>query len=73
MPLYSNLVVDESDGYARYHLVDRTGSIVAADVRLVLSSNVLQQGNQWGAREANTLLSLDENGAPVLALDGGTY
>lgn len=73
MESYKNLVVDEADGVARYNLVDRTGTLAAADVMLVLSSTVLQAGDAWGAREANALLAKDENGVPVPALDGGTY
>ena len=73
MPSYKNLVGDEADGLARYNLVNRTGAVEAAEVMLVMSSDVLQPGDAWGAREANTLLAKDEDGMPVLALDGGTY
>lgn len=73
MQNYKNLVVNEADGYARYDLLDRTGDLIAMDVMMVVSSPILQQGTPWGAREANTLLALDDGGQPVLALDGGTY
>lgn len=43
------------------------------DVAVEVSSTVQQQGDAWGALAANLLLELDDDGVPILKLDGGTY
>lgn len=66
---YKDLVVDEADGKARYNLVDRNGNIVASGVMLELASGVVQAGSDWGALEANLLLTKDANGVPSCRTD----
>lgn len=70
---FKDLIVNEADGKARYNLIDRQGVIVQKDVRLEVSSEVLQQGDIFGALAANRTLMLEEDGTPVLQIDGGTY
>ena len=66
---YQDMVVDEADGKARFNLVDRNGSTVAEDVALELASKVVRTGDDWGALEANLLLTKDDKGLPAPRTD----
>lgn len=70
---YRDMIVDEADGRPRFSFRDRTGALVLAEVSAEVAGTVLQQGDAWGALAANLLLELDDDGAPRLKMDGGTY
>ena len=70
---YKDMIVQETDGRPRLTFRNREGSVVLADVSVEISSTILQQGDTWGAREANLLLSRDADEIPQIDLDGGTY
>lgn len=58
---YKDLIVDEPDGIARINLVRRDGSILETDLKVEVSSPILQQGSKFGAAELNIFISRDEN------------
>ena len=66
---YQDMVVDEADGKARFDLVDRSGNTVASGVTLELVSSVVRAGDDWGALEANLLLTKDDKGIPAPRTD----
>ena len=70
---FEDLLVGEADGRPRLTFRSRAGQAVLEDVSVELASEVLRPGDRWGALAANTLLALDEDGAPILQLAGGTY
>lgn len=64
--LFKDMVVDEPDSVARVNLINRDGSVALHEVSVELASPVVQQGDSWGAKEANLLLQIDDDGVPVL-------
>lgn len=62
--IYKDLVVDEQDGRVRVDLIDRDGNPLLTGVYVQVASKVLQEGDQWGAKEANLLLTLSDAGVP---------
>lgn len=70
---FEDLLVQEADGKPRLTFRDRQGSVVLEDVSVEVASAVLRAGDRWGALAANMLLALDEDGIPILNIDGGTY
>mgnify|MGYP005771281027 FL=1 len=66
--LFRDLKVNESDGNVYLTLYNRDGSAALRDVSVGVSSEVVQQGDNWTAAAANLLLRLDEDGQPQLAL-----
>lgn len=70
---FRDMLVEEADGRPRLTFRSRQGAAVLEDVSVEVSSAVLRAGDRWGALAANTLLELDEDGVPILKLDGGTY
>lgn len=70
---YKDMLVREADGRPRLTFRNRQGAVALEDVSVEIASTLLQAGDRWGAREANLLLARDEDGAPALNLDGGTY
>ena len=59
---YKDRIVKEEDGYPRFNMVDREGNVVLEDVLVVLSSKVLQEGDNFGAKEINTFITRDDDG-----------
>ena len=70
---FKDMIVQEADGKPRLTFRNRQGAAVLEDVAVEVSSSVQQQGDAWGALAANLLLELDDDGVPILKLDGGTY
>lgn len=70
---FKDMIVQEADGKPRLTFRNRQGAAVLEDVAVEVSSTVQQQGDAWGALAANLLLELDDDGVPILKLDGGTY
>ena len=66
--LFRDLKVNEPDGKVYLTLFNRDGSPALRDVSVGVSSEVVQQGDNWTAAAANLLLRLDEDGQPQLAL-----
>lgn len=66
--LFRDLKVNEPDGKVYLTLYNRDGSPALRDVSVGVSSEVVQQGDNWTAAAANLLLRLDEDGQPQLAL-----
>ncbi len=54
----------EPDGRVRLTFRNRQGSAVLQDVYAEVSSAVSQPGDRWGARAANELLRLSDEGIP---------
>ena len=71
--VYKDMIVQEADGKPRLTFRSRQGAALLEDVSVEVASDILQQGDTWGAREANLLLEKDADGLPQLNLDGGTY
>ena len=71
--VYKDMIVQEADGKPRLTFRSRQGAALLEDVSVEVASDILQQGDAWGAREANLLLEKDADGLPQLNLDGGTY
>lgn len=65
--------MQEADGKPRLTLRSRSGAALLQDVAVEIASPILQQGDAWGALEANLLLRRDDDGVPELSIDGGTY
>lgn len=70
---FEDLLVQETDGKPRLTFRNRQGRAVLEDVSAEIASTVLRAGDRWGALAANLLLALDEDEAPILNIDGGTY
>lgn len=70
---FKDLIVDEADHKVRYNLVDRNGAVLVEDVRIVVASPVLQEGDTFGARELNAFLEIQDDGSLRMKIDGGTY
>ena len=70
---FEDLLVQETDGKPRLTFRNRQGEAVLEDVSAEIASTVLRAGDRWGALAANLLLALDEDEAPILNIDGGTY
>ena len=70
---FKDMIVPEAAGEPRLKFRIRQGATVLEDVAVEVSSTVQQQGDSWGALAANLLLELDDDGVPILKLDGGTY
>ena len=66
--LFRDLKVNEQDGNVYLTLYNRDGSAALRDVAVKVSSEVVQQGDNWTAAAANLLLRLDDDGQPQLAL-----
>ncbi|MEG1476463.1 MAG: hypothetical protein RSC38_01890 [Oscillospiraceae bacterium] len=69
---YKDLIVDEPDGKKRITLYNRDGTPALQDVSVAIASPVLQQGDAFGALEANLFLRFVD-GIPQIKIDGGTY
>jgi len=67
---FKDMIVQEADGKPRLTFRNRQGATVLEDVAVDRKSTRL---NSWGALAANLLLELDDDGVPILKLDGGTY
>ena len=63
---FKDMIVQEADGKSCPFEGRQDGAVE-------VSSTVQQQGDAWGALAANLLLELDDDGVPILKLDGGTY
>lgn len=59
---FKDLIVNETDGAARMDLVRRDGSLIESDVLLRISSEILQDGDKFGAKELNAFLDRDSDG-----------
>lgn len=68
--IYKDLIVEESDRKPRLNLINRDGTVALHEVSVELASQVVQQGDQWGAREANLLLRIGDDGVPVPQIEG---
>lgn len=66
---YKNRIPLESDGNLRYTLRDRGGKALLSDVTLDVTSKLQQQGDPWGALEANLLMQIGDDGVPVTRRD----
>lgn len=64
---------DEPDLLPRYNFVARNGSTALADVKAEISSTVIQEGDRVGAAVFNLVSEVDDDGTPLLKIDGGTY
>ena len=69
---FEDLLVQEADGKPRLTFRNRQGDVVLKEVSVEVASTVLRTGDRWGALAANMLLALDEDGVPILNIDGGT-
>ncbi|MEG0473152.1 MAG: hypothetical protein RR588_12535 [Solibacillus sp.] len=58
---YKDRIVDEIDGAPRFNIVKRDGTIATADVKIELSSAVLQAGDKFGANEINTFITRNDD------------
>lgn len=61
------------DGKARITITSRSGTTFVTDGLVEVTSQVIQEGDKFGASAANLLLQLDDDGTPLLKIDGGTY
>ena len=59
---FKDLIVGETDGKIRYNLVKRDGTVITNDVKLEVCSPILQEGDTWGANEANLVIGKREDG-----------
>lgn len=62
--IYKDLIVSEPDGKVRLTFRTRDGTAVLQDVSAEIASTVSQQGDAWGARAANELMRLSDDGVP---------
>lgn len=58
------MLVEEADGRPRLTFRSRTGQAVLEDVSVEIASEVLQEGDRWGALAASELLELDDDDVP---------
>lgn len=73
---YQDRIVDETDGFARYDIIDRNNAVVSPNlsgIRLRLASTEIAKGDRFGAASVNRVLELDDDGTPLLAIDSGSY
>lgn len=68
--LFKDLIVNEGDHKARVNLINRDGSVAVHEVTVELASTAAQQGDRWGAKEANLLLKIGDDGVPYVDIDG---
>lgn len=68
---FRDLVVKEIDSKIRFTFLDREGNPVLEDVRIAIASEVLVEGDVFGALAANRFLVLDDDGTPLLFVDPG--
>ena len=61
---FKDMIVQEADGKPRLTFRNRQGAAVLEDVSVEVSSTVQQQGDAWGALEANLLMELDDDDVP---------
>lgn len=58
------MLVEEADGKPRLTFRSRAGQAVLEDVSVEIASEVLQEGDRWGALAASELLELDDDDVP---------
>lgn len=68
--LFKDVIVNEGDHKARVNLINRDGSVALHEVSVELASTVAQPGDSWGAKEANLLLKVGDNGVPYVDIEG---
>ena len=56
---FKDLVVNEPDGMKRINAINRDGSIAMRDVRMVISSPIVQEGTLFTNNMANVMLVRD--------------
>lgn len=68
--LFKDLIVNEGDHKARVNLLNRDGSVALHEVAVELASTAAQRGDMWGAKEANLLLKIGDDGVPYADIEG---
>lgn len=67
---WQNLITE--DGVEYLNSISRAGQVVLSDYRVELASTVIQPGDRWRAAAANLLTEIDDDGTPLLKVNGGT-
>ena len=63
---YKDRIVNEEDNKPRYRIINEaTGEVVVERARMEVSSEILQEGDKFGAKEANTFISRSEDGTII--------